>query len=232
MAVKTHRVFTSVDKNGNEVTLRFVRPNQALIAKGDLKYREAYSRAFRAGVLVNAEVMKVMRERGLWDDSRDEEILKIRDEITKLESNLKDQSLSNEAGEELVKEIRRLRSELALANSVYTTVVDNTCESIGNEARNQFFAASCVVDAKSGAKIFKDADDFVARLDEAVALDSYREAVIAGLEDQLNVELPSDLTSHYPENQWLKSREKTADVEEEPKAEEEQKPKRGKKSTG
>lgn len=201
------RVFNSKDKNGKELALKFVRPNQSTISQGDLKYRENYSKAFRAGVLVNAEVMKMLRERGLWDESKDAEVDTLRAEIAQLEDKLdSDLSLSNEDGEKLVLRIKELRLELARLNSVYTTVVDNTCESIGNEARSQSFAANCVVDAKSGVRVFKNLDDYLSRLDEQVALDSYREAVIAGLEEQLNVELPSDLTSHYSENKWLANR--------------------------
>lgn len=218
------RIFKSQDKNGNEVTLKFVRPNQATIAKGDLKFREAYSRAFRSGVLVNAEVMKMLRERGIWDDEKDAEVDSLRVKLAELEEKLEtDHSISNEVGEDIVLEMKKIRLEIARLNSAYTSVVDNTCESIGGEARNQYFAATCVVDSK-GSKVFKDMDDFLARLDEQVALDSYREAVIAGLEDQLNVELPSDLSSHYPENKWLASRkkedepEKAEPTQEEPKS--------------
>jgi hypothetical protein len=202
------RIFTSTDKNENTLALKFVRPNQATIAKGDLKYREAYSIAFRNGILVNSEVMKALRERGIWDDEKDREVAELRLKISEMEKKLDDQSLSNEDGEKLALEIRGLRLELAAKNSVYTSIVDVTCESLGNEKRNQFFAATCVVDNKSGAKVFKDLDDFLTRSDESIAIDSYREAVIASLEDSLNVELPSDLTSHYAENRWLANRKK------------------------
>jgi hypothetical protein len=225
------RTFTSKDKSGKELSLKFVRPSQSIIAQGDLKFRENFSKAFRAGVLVNAEVTKMLRERGMWDDEKDKEVASTRTEIMDLEDKLEsDLSLSNEDGEKLVARIRELRLNLSRLNSVYTNLVDNTCESIGGEARNQFFAANCVVDAKSGARIFKNLEDFLARLDETVALDSYREAVIAGLEEQMDVELPSDLTSHYSENKWLASRKKkevvveetapetAAPVEEEPKS--------------
>jgi hypothetical protein len=85
----------------------------------------------------------------------------------------------------------------------------------------------------TGNKVFKDVDDFVSRLDEQVALDSYREAVISGLEESLDVELPSDLTSHYPENKWLETRKVEKDEAPADSTPEEEKPaKKGKKTTG
>lgn len=230
--INTSRLFTSKNKAGEPVSLKFVRPNQSIVAKGELKAKEAFSKAFRGGVLVNSEVMKVLRERGIWDEEKDKEVLDIRRQILELEKTLEnDTSLSNEDGEKVVLDIKQLRLKLATINSVYTTIVDNTCESLASEARNQLYAALCVADMK-GNKVFKDFEDFTGRLDEQVALDSYREAVIAGLEESLNVELPSDLTSHYTENKWLKTRKTAKEEEEKVEPAEEEKPKKSKKTSG
>jgi len=207
------RIFKTKNKAGEEVVLKFVRPTQVVLSKADLKSKEAYSNAFRKGLLTNAEVIKYLKERGIWTPEMEEETMELRVKINDLEEKLKDPSLSNEDGMAVVDEIKMARAKLADHNANIRSIADNTCESNAAEARNQFLAASCVVNAKTGVKVFKDIDDFLARLDEPLTIDAYREAVISNLEDQLNVSLPSDLTSHYPENKWVSDREAKAKVE-------------------
>jgi len=207
------RIFKTKNKAGEEVVLKFIRPTQVILSKADLKSKEAYSNAFRKGLLTNAEVIKYLRERDIWTTEMEEETMELRVKINDLEEKLKDQSLSNEDGMAVVDEIKMARAKLADHNANIRSIADNTCESNAAEARNQFLAASCVVNAKSGVKVFKDIDDFLSRLDEPLTIDAYREAVISNLEDQLNVSLPSDLTSHYPENKWTSERKARAEVE-------------------
>lgn len=216
------RIFKTKNKAGEEIVLKFIRPTQVVLSKADLKSKEAYSNAFRKGLLTNAEVVKYLKERGIWTQEMEEETAELRVRIRDLEEKLEDPSLSNEEGESIVDEIKLARAKIADHNANIRSIADNTCESNASEARNQFLAASCVVNAKTGVKVFKDMDDFLSRLDEPLAVDSYREAVISNLEDQLNVSLPSDLSSHYPENKWLSDREARAKVEAE--AAEEAKP--------
>lgn len=207
------RIFKTKNKAGDEVVLKFVRPTQVVLSKADLKSKESYSHAFRKGLLTNAEVLKYLKERGIWTEEMEQETVDLRIKIRELEEKLEDPALSNEDGQSVVDEIKLARALLNDHNSNIRSVADNTCESNASEGRNQFLAANCVVNAKTGVKVFKDMDDFLARLDEPQAIDSYREAVISNLEDQLNVALPSDLTSHYPENKWLSARESQAKIE-------------------
>lgn len=230
--MKEDRIFTTKDKEGNDWVLRFKRPSQTILSKAELVYRTAFSRAFREGILTNAEVDKVLRERGIWDEKRDEEAEKIRLEIVGLEAKLDDKTLSNEQGSTICSEIALKRLELTRHNSVYSDVADNTCETIASEARNRFFCVECVYDNKTDMRVYKDEDDFQARLGEQSTVDSYREVVIASLEVIVGRELPSDLTSEYAENKWLSERgldkkeEEAEEVKEEDTEEVEEKPKR------
>jgi len=233
--MKEDRIFTTKDKDGNDWVLRFKRPSQTILSKAELVYRTAFSRAFREGVLTNAEVDKTLRERGIWDDKRDVRAEEIRGEIEEFEGKLNDPTLSNEQGRSICSQISLKRMELTRHNSVYSDVSDNTCETIASEARNQFFCAECIHDNKTGLRVYKDVDDFKSRLDEASTVDSYREVIIATLEVIVGRELPSDLTTEYAENKWLSERgldkpeeeaeAKDDEKEEEQEEEKEEKPK-------
>jgi len=211
------RVFKTTDKDDNELVLKLTRPSQKVLNKSDLVYRTTFSKALREGVLTSAEVDKILRDRGIWDDEKEAEAAEIRAKIVDFEAKLADKSLSNEQGTAICDEITKTRVELMRHNSIYTTVADNTCENMGNEARNQFLCVSCVYDNKTGLKVYKDVDDFQNRLDEASALDSYRETMISSLEVAMGRDLPSDLTEEYAERKWLSDRglDKEPEVEEE-----------------
>jgi len=202
------RIFTSKDVEGNELTLKFVRPNQAILSKAELVFRSAFSKAFRADIITNAEVEKMLRERNIWNDEQRKEANDIRVQIIDLENKLEDDnaSLSNEQGLALCNEITVLRIKLMSLNSIYQTIVDNTCETIAQEARNRFLCTQCIVDNTTGLRVYKDVDDFEQRSDDVLAFDAFRETVIASLEVSAGRQLPSDLTEDYAENKWKRNR--------------------------
>lgn len=235
--MKTVRVFKTKDNEDNELVYEFRRPSQAVISKAELVSRARYSEAFRIGVLVNKEVFKALRERGLWGDLEEEEARLLREKIAGLEESLRDPGIANEDGLKLVDELKAARLEQQDHNSIVTSVTEATCESIANEERNMFFAASCIFNTTTGQKVYKDLEDFKGRLNELSTVESYREATIASLEVLIGQDLPSDLSTQYTENKWLAERnllesEDDADAEAEVKEVTEEKPqkkKRGRK---
>jgi len=217
--VKTVRVFATKDEEGEELLYEFRRPTQAVMSKAELVRRAKFSEAFRAGVVVNAEVFKILRERNLWGDDEEAKSSELRDKITKAEEGLNDEGITNDDGMELVEKIKLLRSELDEHQSIATQISDATCESVANENVNMFYAASCVYDKNTGAKVYKDLEDFRSRLDNASTIDSYREATIASLEVLIGKDLPSDLSTQYTENKWLAERGLDKDEAEESETE-------------
>lgn len=229
--MKTVRVFKTKDKEGNELVYEFRRPSQAIISKAELISRARYSEAFRAGVLVNKEVFKALRERGLWGDEQEEENNQLNDRISKLEEKLRDPQITNDEGLKLVDELKVARLAQQEHTSIVTNVTDATCESIANEERNMFYAASCTYNKTTGQKVYKDLEDFKSRFNELSTIESYREATIASLEVLTGQDLPSDLSSRYTENKWLAERN-LLESEDEPQVEAEEEPKPQKKKRG
>ena len=210
--MKDAREFT-VKVDEDEETWEFRRPNQKTLNKADLIYRAKFSEALRMGLLLNAEAIKVLKERGLWDSAQEDEERVMRDEIASLESKLEDPTLSNKDGKDLCSNIADLRVKLSDHGSIVTSTMENTCESIANDERNQFLTAQCVHHS-GGQKVYKDVDDFKSRRAEPGAIDAYREAIISSLEVVVGRELPSDLTEEYAENKWLSTRDVKNETEE------------------
>lgn len=206
MKVKTVRVFKTKNEDGDELVYEFRRPPQSVIAKAELVRKAKFSEALRAGVVINAEVFKILRERGLWGDEEEAESKRLRSEIADLEEKLKDDQLSNDDGLVLVTKIRANRLILEVHQSMATQIADATCESVANEAVNMFYSAACIYNKNTGQKVYKDLEDFRGRLNDPSTIDCYREATIASLETLIGQDLPSDLSTQYTENKWLAER--------------------------
>jgi hypothetical protein len=216
--MKTVRVFKTRDNEGNELLYEFRRPTQAQISKAELVARAKFSEAFRAGIVLAAEAKKLLAERGMWGDEQEAEALRMRDEINTLEAKLKDPTISNEEGRDLVEQIRNKRTELEEFQSIIQSVSGGTCESVAQEEKNMFFASECVFNKNTGQKVYKNLEEFKNRLNELSTVEAYAEATIASLEVLIGEDLPSDLSTRYAENMWLAERgldseEETEDTE-------------------
>lgn len=218
------RIFKSEDSSGQEVILRFVRPSQKVVSKGDFIYRENFSKAIRAGFMTNAEANKLLLDRGLWTEKEDEELVETRNKISALEGELVDASKKD--GMDLFDEIKSLRLKQTTLQSIRSNILDNTAEQAASEMRTQFYASECVLFNGSGKRVFKDFDDFLSRLDEKLAIDSYRQALISNYEYMFGINVPENFESLLPEDKWLKSLDSDDQEKEKP-----QRKKRARKKT-
>lgn len=194
--------FMSKNADGDEVLLRFNRPNQVTLSKGDFVYRQYFSKAIRAGVMTNAEANKVLKEREIWGEEQERELIDINVQIADLEDRIK--KAAKKSGMSLYGQIKNLRNDADMIANMKTAVMDNTAEAMAAEMRTQFFAALCTVYDNSGEKVFKDLKDFLARLDEPIAIDGYRQALISNYEYILGINVPLNIESSLPEDVWLK----------------------------
>ena len=80
--------FESTNKSGDKIAVVFKRPTQAVLSRGDFVYRAEFSKAIRAGIMTSAEANKLLKERGIWDEEREDEEAKLRLEISDLPEKL------------------------------------------------------------------------------------------------------------------------------------------------
>jgi len=198
------RVFTSKDKDDKEVELKFSTLNQVVLTRGDFIYREYFSKAMRSGVMTNAEALKILRDRDIWGDEQEKEVVDLQVKLFELENKLKECKDKDFTSISLYDEIKDTRRKLHQANSVRSNVLDNTAESMASEMRTQFFASECAVYNTTGRKVFDSLKDFLARLDEQISTDCYKQALIINYEKALGITLPKDLSeTSLPEDEWL-----------------------------
>ncbi len=145
-----------------------------------------------------------MKDRDVWGEEQEKEVVQLQVKLFELENKLKEQTKRDATSLGLYDDIKRVRRDLQEANNVRTNVLDNTSESMAAEMRTQFFASECAVYNNTGQKVFSNLKDFLARLDEQITTDSYRQALITNYEKALGITLPKDLSeTSLPEDEWL-----------------------------
>ncbi len=209
------RTYKSKNKEGNEVELGFNNLTQVVLTRGDFVYREYFSKAIRAGVMTSAEANKILKDRDIWTEVQDDEVIELQLKLSKMEDSLSKLKKRDAQSITLYGDIKKQRQEIGELNSIRTSVTENTAESVAAEMRTQFFASECAVYNNTGEKVFKDLKDFLARLDESIATDSYRQALIFNYERALGITLPSDLDDTlFPEDEWAKKIDDDAEAAE------------------
>lgn len=200
------RKFVSKDKDGKELKLVFRKPTQKIINEADFLFKAHFSKCLRAKLITNVEAFKIMKESGLWTDADDETARNLRKQIGEIEQQFTPE-LPVAVGTELILKLGELRDQLSELNLRHSSVTENTAETVANESRLLFWAANCVY-SEDGKRIFKDADDLLARSGEVVAIDSYREAMLLNMQMAYGVTLSSNPLDDLPENKWLAAQKK------------------------
>ena len=167
--------------------------------------------------MTNAEANRILRNEKIWSDEQEQSETEMRSKISELEKQFRGGDLEKKEGEKLRGELKDVRAELNQHTLIYSSYSDNTAESIAAELRTQFFASECVLYKQNKKKVFKDLEDFRNKIEDKVALDSYRQALIVNFELVLGIEMPDEIDGRFPEDTWL---DKLEEEKEEEKVEE------------
>lgn len=220
------RQFKSFDKDGKEIDVILRAPSQSQISTADFAFKKHFSDAVRGGMLTNAEVNKLLKDRGSWTDEHDLQVLEMRGKILELESSFKNNQLSLEEGMELRNSLKRLRGELAELSSIYSSVADNTADAYAYDARIRSLIAMCSF-YKDGRRIYKDANDLNDQITSRLANDLYKKALVMSMEINSGVEIKQDLDAAWPEDAWMAAQQERQEEEKDVEAVVVEKPKRG-----
>ena len=189
------------DGSEETVAIYVVRPNNNTIKNADRYRAKAWNQCITDGVLTKKELGKLMRDRGIWDDDKDEEERKIVEEIQSLERKLflgggdKKRKLSE--GQGIAIQMRRLRIKLRELISERLGLEENTAESLSDNAKFDYFVADCTFYA-NGQKVYKDVEDYNQKSSDEVAF------AAAGALAEMMYQVDTKFEENLPENKFLK----------------------------
>lgn len=154
------RQFEVID-NGEKTTLGICSPTQRALQEAAMKYSKIFSDAVRQGFLLNTEVEKIIKDRGIWGPEKQKEIEGVVEEIEIKEGFIKDETVPKEDKIKIAYELINLRDKKFKMQREINTIYNNTAENRAEEARLQFLTSQCIVRVPNCEKFFRNYEDFI-----------------------------------------------------------------------
>jgi hypothetical protein len=194
--VVNKKVF-QVELDGKPVEFAVQRPNHKVSQQATLVYNRAMREAIEAKLMLRAKIDQVMREQNLWDDTKQAKFDELVKELLGGEKKLAGGNIKLSQARDIAIQMRRARAELNLLRAERDELDRHTAESQAEQARFNYLVATCTVYGESGTSYYKDADDYLSRTDDPVALPAAQNLgrLIYGLDD--------DFAKKLPENKFL-----------------------------
>lgn len=194
------REFLVENPDGDSHNVYYIaNPTGEDIRKSDWQYAKIYNQAIVDEFLTQAQMLEVLKKKGILDDDYTEELGSIK---TKLAAELyKLEVLDNDAPdiekEALATEVAVLREELFRLNQKVNGPLGNTCENLAEDARVEFLT-SRLIQKKDGNKLWEDFSNFRAEENTSLAIKSRFEVMLwmQGLD--------SDFMEQAPEQKALR----------------------------
>lgn len=196
MSEKVNKRTFEVEVDGKKTEFAVLRPNHRAVQQAELVYKRAFREAVQPpdgqkGAIVRQAVEAVMRDQNLWDDakqSRYEELVK---NILAGEKKLVSGGIKLSEARSIAIQMRRDRNELRQLSADRNELDAMTAEAQAENARFNYYVASCTVYGDTGKSYFKDVEDYLSRENDPVVLPAAQAMgkLIYGLEDDYEKKL-------------------------------------------
>jgi hypothetical protein len=177
---------------------KIIKPTNKIRRESDSIYAKAYREAIANGMYLDAEIEKILKERGLdkysVEDQKKENEKKIEKLLTKL--NL---TSNKEDGLKIVAEIKALRKEFDEIDSARYELNSQSANLHAENRRFNYYAYACS-SSEDGEKIWSSYKDFE---DDDSDLASKAAAEIMGFIYEGTQEILRQIEKLRPENEWL-----------------------------
>lgn len=171
--IESRRSFTGPDE---ETEYFIVNPRAEDIRGADWEYSKSYTNCLSEGITTSAEMMDILRRRGIIGDDydrRSEELsIKLNESIAILY-----ESTSNEDKTEAAIGVAKSRETLFQWNQRLSGPMSNTCEQISDDVRLEFLT-SCMVQTKEGERVWKTHDDFLTSSEQTLTMKARYEIML------------------------------------------------------
>lgn len=194
MNLDTFKMF--VDGKEQEFLIR--SPSLADQRESQKVYNQAFSDAVKSGCIVRARLDDLLKEQGLWDDSKQIKFNTIQQELLDHEKTLARGGINLKTAKEIAVKMKVLREELRELISVRTNLDNHTAEGQADNARFNYLISACLVySSNKDKKYFKDYAEYLSRASEPVAVKAAQ--VLANMLYGLD----NDYEKKLPENKFL-----------------------------
>lgn len=157
--------------NDEEHELCVKKPSYLINEKADMMRSKKFRELIQNGCLLKVEVDKVAKERGVWSETTEKEIVQLNKQIDELRNKLQKGGIRLVEGEKISLEIMKIRNQILSLNGEKNSLDNNTAEALADNYRFDFMVSECSFYNDSGKRVFETFDDYLLNKDESHAYD-------------------------------------------------------------
>lgn len=188
----------TLEVDGKEQNFTLKSPSLADQREAQKVYNQAFSDAVKSGCIVRARLDDLLKEQGLWDETKQAKLNNIQQQISDNEKALAKGGINLKSAKELAIKIRDLRDDLRDLISVRTNLDNHTAEGQADNARFNYLISCCLVYSDNkDKKFFKDYAEYLTRASEPVSIKA------AQILANMLYGLDNDYEKKLPENKFL-----------------------------
>jgi hypothetical protein len=169
--MEDNRNFTVTTKDGKEVELVIKNPGLKDREEAESIRIRAWNRAVNEKAPFAEKLGSVLREQGLWDDSKDEKLATLRTELAEIFDKLERGGIKLSEAKDAAIKARQIRNEMNLVTFDRVKYASTTVEGISSDKEFQYLVYAMVYyKNEPNKKYYKDFNDY---LNRAGDIDSY-----------------------------------------------------------
>jgi hypothetical protein len=182
-------------------------PNAEDIRGADWQYSKTYTKCLVEGITTSAEMMDILTRRGIIGPDFEKRARELAQELNRKIEALNQATDMNEK-RDLSLEVASAREELYQWNQRLNGPMNNTCESMSDDARLEYLT-SCMVQKEDGSRVWKDFDEFITDKSNALPVKARFEVMLflQGLESNFLEQTPEAVAMREVEGEIIKKAE-------------------------
>ena len=186
----------TVKLEDGEVKLSLVDANVEQQNEANRIYNKTFADSLKSGALLRAETERVLKERGIWDDNKEEKLVDLQKRISKKLKTINGGNIKLwSSARILALEVTDLRNEMRSFLAERNNLDNNTAEAQAENARFSYFVSACTV-KEDKQPYFTDLADYQ-NSTSLVALEAARHYM------DLLYGVGSDFEKALPENKFM-----------------------------
>lgn len=184
----------SLQVDGKNVEFLVQSPTLHQQREGQKVYNQAFSDAVKSGSIVRAKLDDLLKDQGLWDDTKQARFLAIQTELNDCEKQLATGGISLQNAKGVAIKMKNLREELKELISVRTNLDTHTAEGQADNARFNYLVSSCLVYSSNKKVYFSSYEDYLNRSSDPVGVMGAQKlaAMLYGLDSEFEKKLPEN----------------------------------------
>lgn len=160
----------NIDVDGKDISLSLKSPSFKDQREAQKVYNQAFSDAVKSGCIVRGRLDDLLKEQGLWDDTKERKLQTLQQELLDNEQILAKGGINLDSAKTVALEMRELRAKMRDLISSRTSLDSNTAEGQADNARFNYLVSCCLVYTDSKKCYFDGYEDYLNKSAESVAI--------------------------------------------------------------